>query len=110
MSYDISMYIDTGGHEPAFVCEIGNYTSNVAGMWYQALGYSLRDIHGKTGLEIRSDIVRAIDNIQNPDTRHEYRAMNPENGWGTVKGAQEYLQKILEACDKHPKATFSVYA
>ncbi len=108
MSYDISMWIDTGGPEPAYVCEIGNYTSNVSGMWWKALGYGLGDINGKTGAEVKDDIIRAIDNIQNPETRHEYRGMNPENGWGDVAGAQKYLQEVLKGCEMHPKATFRV--
>ena len=104
MSYDIYMnrVVQT------CVFEVGNMTSNVSGMWRKALGFGIHEIEGKTGAEVRPDIERAIKNITDPDTRHEYEAMNPKNGWGDVNSAEEYLRQVLEGCIEEPEAKFEV--
>lgn len=109
MSYDTWMTIDTGGPEPVIVEEIGNMTSNVSPMWTKALGFPLADMESWTGKEVLPHVERALANISNPETRHEYEAMNPENGWGDVAGAAKYLTKIRDACKMHPKATFRIW-
>lgn len=46
MSHDVDLYADLGGPELSFVEEVGNYTSNVSGMWQRALGRSLSAFNG----------------------------------------------------------------
>lgn len=119
MSYDTSMVIDTGGPEPAEVAEIGNMTSNVCGMWWLAIEgrpwtdadwgtwdtTGLAGCHGKTGAELIPVLEQAVSHIKHPDHAATYRAMTPENGWGSHFRAAEYLERILAACREHPKAT-----
>lgn len=104
MSYDAYLKIDTGGDEPATVCDIGNYTSNVSGMWRKALGKPLGEYDGVLAGDMIPDLERAVnDMIQNPQV---YLPMNPDNGWGNYGGAKQYLEDILAACREHPKAFF----
>ena len=108
MSYDCYMEIDTGGKHRATVCDIGNMTSNVSGMWAKALGFPLAEMEGWTGEKVGTHVRRACAAIANPDTRHEYEAMNPSNGWGSVQSAENYLHAILKGCNLHPKATLRI--
>lgn len=108
MSYDIWLDIDTGGPEPATVCEVGNYTSNVSDMWARALGYRLGDLHDRQCAECIDDLKRAVDHILDPANRADYEAMNPSNGWGSHEGAADYLVQLLNACRCHPKATVKI--
>lgn len=36
-----------------------------------------------------------------------FKALNPENGWGTYDGFVPWVQRYLEACLEHPDATVS---
>ncbi len=104
MSYDTYMMMDTGGETLATVCEIGNMTSNVSPMWTKALGFPLSDMEGWTGKECAPHLERALKVIGNPETRSDFEAMNPSNGWGNVGSAEEYLKDIFGVCKMHPKA------
>lgn len=104
MSYDTSLMIDTGGTEPAEIEDIGNMTSNVSCMWTKALGFPLTRLEGKLGDECIGPLEKAVSHIRHPDNAKDYQAMNPSNGWGNHDGAAEYLEDILAACRRHPKA------
>ena len=108
MSYDCYMTMDTGGDEPATVCEIGNMTSNVSGMWAKALGYPITDLHGKEGSYCAVELENAVHHMGDHRNQSMYEAMNPSNGWGNAMAAERYLWKILLACVRHPKARFEV--
>lgn len=104
MSYDVSLYVDTGaGH--TVDAAWWNMTSNVAPMW-RAAGLDLAEFDGKPATELVKPLRNAlVELIRNPDP---YRAMNPENGWGSYEGCVAFLQKILAGCDEHPFARVSV--
>lgn len=104
MSYDAWMQIDTGGSEKACVDDIGNMTSNVSPMWTKALGFRLRDLQDKLGADCVPHLLRAVQHIRAPENRADYEAMNPSNGWGNHAHATEFLEKLLSACERHPKA------
>lgn len=110
MSYDIclEMAVDTGNPEPhrIYPADIGNYTGNVSGMWDDALGYRLADLHGKTAGDHQADLQLAVDDMA--FRAGHYQAMNPANGWGSYEGALAYLTKLRDACMDHPKATIRV--
>lgn len=108
MSYDISLEIDTGGPEPATICDIGNYTSNVSAMWRRAIGMSLSQLHGMTCKDAETILGPAVAHISDPANAAEYMAMNPKNGWGDHHGAKCYLNDLLDGCRRHPKATISI--
>lgn len=109
MSYDIYLDIDTGAGEPQTVVEIGNYTSNAAPMWREALGgRRLRDYHGAPCSEAAGPLADAVKRMEaDPD---KYRGMNPPNGWGDYEGALRYLRTLAEACAEHSKCTIYVSA
>lgn len=108
MSYDIDLVIDTGAEEPATVCEVGNMTSNVSPMWGKALGHNLSDLDGRVAGGCVAALARAVSHMQDPANKAAYEAMNPLNGWGDRVGATRYLEDLLRACQKHPKATISI--
>lgn len=114
MSYDISVYVTKPGTEVGdaenglHVIEVGNYTSNVAPMWRDALGdVALGNLIDRDGRAATlAPLVRAgVERMEaDPD---RYRAMNPENNWGDYDGALAYLRNLAEACEAmapHPGA------
>lgn len=103
MSYWVYLTIDAGGDEDVTVSEAGNMTSNVAPMWTEALGFYLLDMEGWEGSKCIPHLERGIAKMADPETRHEYTAMNPENGWGSVETAEQYLKDVLAACREAPK-------
>lgn len=109
MSYDVYLMIDTGAPEDEWptAIEIGNYTSNVSGMWRKALGgISLREFHHVNAAEAAPKLAAAVTEMEaDPDA---YREMEPSNGWGDYEGALAYLRRLAEACAKHPKCKIEV--
>jgi len=107
VSYDISLHatVDLGGPEPHEFCatDIGNYTSNVSGMWTEALGHRLGDLKDKTAGDCIDALKQAVDAMEADPAK--YRAMNPANGWGDYEGALDYLRRLWVACASYPKAT-----
>ncbi len=110
MSYDVSLHttVDTGSPDALNVCvaDIGNYTSNVSGMWANALGHPLGDLHDRTAgdcIEALKDAVTVLE--ANPA---RFTEMEPDNGWGTYAGALDYLRRLRDACRVHPKAVIYV--
>jgi hypothetical protein len=108
MSYDIELQIDTGGEWPATIEDIGNMTSNVSPMWSKALGFPLADLHGRIAGTVLDDLRRAIQHINDPAHVEVYEALEPDNGWGSRKGAAQYLGKLLDACQRHPNCTIEI--
>lgn len=106
MSHDLYLLIDTGGEQLTCVSELGNYTSNVSGMWAEALGYRLAELDGRNAADAIPDLTRAVKRME--ADRATYEAMNPSNGWGSYAGALAYLRRLLEGCTDHPKAQISV--
>lgn len=107
MSYDIWLAVDTGGSELTNInCLSWNYTSNCGRMWRTA-GADLAEFHGKPAGECFPILVAAIQELKaNPD---KYRAMNPENGWGSYGGLLPALQELAVAFEHHPKAIVQVW-
>ncbi|MFE3583712.1 hypothetical protein [Streptomyces vinaceus] len=113
MSYDVSLYlhVDTGGpwapsSDEVCVANVGNYTSNVAPMWADALGHRLADLHDRNAGESLPALAAAVRKLRaNPD---RYRVMEPANGWGDYEGAVAYLAALCDACAVHPKAVIHI--
>lgn len=82
--------------------ESENYTYNVSSMWYKIFpdAKKMVDIDGITGAESLPKIQFAINTmINSPD---EFKALNPENGWGSYAGFIAYLGKLIEMASRHP--------
>ncbi len=105
MSYDIHLEIDTGGPEPAWVGRDWNYTSNCGPMWRSA-GADLAEFHGQFAGNVLHVLDKALAEMEaNPAT---YRAMDPENGWGSYDTLLPALRELREMFAAHPKATVRV--
>ena len=117
MSYNVYIEIDTGSPDGlTMVEEVGNYTSNVSGMWTHALTRTpldelrgrqrLRDLKGVNCADAIPCLTRAVEHMT--DHPEEYKSMEPDNGWGDYAGALAYLKALLDACRRHPKASIDV--
>ncbi len=104
MSYDVSLYMDTGAGNSA-ECGWWNMTSNVAPMWRRA-GADLSEFDGKNAFACVGTLNQAIQTMATRPT--EYEALNPENGWGDYEGCLKFLQAVRDACERHPLATVRV--
>lgn len=107
MSYDIYLEIDTGGESPATVYEVGNYTSNVSGMWTQALNdRALYEFDGMAATEAVPLLDAGIAAMEADPAG--FRELNPANGWGRYEGALDYLRRLRAGCVEHPKTVIRV--
>lgn len=112
MSYDVDLVMQTGPKMWATVAECGNMTWNVGGMYRLALPSTEDRAAGLPGLdglraEVASPLLRAASKAMAEDPER-FRALEPENGWGSYEGALRYLRGILAACEDHPWATVQV--
>jgi hypothetical protein len=104
MSYWVYLEISTGEGEPVDVFE-WNYTSNGARMWREA-GVDLRDLNGKNALHAMGPLAQAIGlMIEQPE---RFRALEPDNGWGSYDSLVPALQELLQAMARHHKTTVRV--
>lgn len=101
MSYDVWLtVIQNEAGDETTVIDVGNYTSNVADMWREALGgeRGLADVIEASPVahSLVAPLFNAVTAMEiDPET---YRAMNPDNGWGDYEGALDYLRRIADAC------------
>jgi hypothetical protein len=96
MSYDV--YVECGhcGQGPGHG---ENYTSNMASAWNIA-GAPLCDWDGRRAGDCVAELRAAIAVLVGE--RERFAQYEPENGWGSVSGAREFLQRILARCKEHP--------
>lgn len=109
MSYDVYLEVPTGSRAaggPAMTTVYDrNHTSNTANMWREA-GCDIAEFEGKGAVEFGAALERAISEISTK--RAYYRKFEPENGWGTVETTLDFLNDLLEACDRHNYAIIHV--
>lgn len=128
MSYDVELIIDTGAESLTTVVDVGNMTSNVADMWYLAMPYrpgmpgryngvgdpsnpeeARGGLTGLSGLLAGHAIAILQEGVDYMIAhRAELEAIEPENRWGSYASALAFLQKVLKACQEHPKCTLGV--
>lgn len=108
MSYDVYMTVEPGPGIFETRLEIGNMTSNVASMWRKASPGTdgLAGIHGKTGAQVAAQLRAGVTDMLKHQA--DYEPLAPANGWGSFGGALRYLERITEAAEAHPNATFEV--
>lgn len=112
MSLDFTLSIDVEVGAPE-LCRVylfdTNATHNLIPMWSKAGVYeALYRSAGRNAGDIIETLQAGLnDMIQNP---YDYRALNPENGWGTYEEAVIWLTDVLNACIRFPLATIHTYA
>lgn len=106
MSYDFKLEIDTGGEYPAPVTETRSPTYNLAEIFDKALGFSVRDLRGKSGAECAPLLDAAL--VRMKKSPAVYKKLNPSNGWGTYEDALSSFHWLHEVCLEHPKALVNV--
>lgn len=125
MSYDVSLLFDTGRGELCELVDVGNYTSNVGSMYRAAMPGpypgggkydGIKDLDGPcgglpgiSGLSCK-EAARVLSSGLAYMREHseDMRALNPSNGWGEFAGAVAFLERILDACNDHPRGVVAV--
>lgn len=109
MSYDVYLQIHTG-KEDHTVVDCGNYTGNVGNMYREA--FPANPMGQRPGIHyihsIKADMASGLLQMAISamvDSPAIYKAMNPDNGWGSYEGALQFLKDILQACEDHPACT-----
>lgn len=104
MSYDGWVELRLSEDDAASLEEIGNYTSNVAGMWSHALTdvqeepTFLRDTDGMGCAEAAVTFRLAVMVMIRDE--EQLRALEPGNGWGDYDGALRYLCRARDVCGR----------
>lgn len=107
MSYDISLMINTS-IEDKEVAEIGNYTYNCSKMFVIAseCDKSLGDLHEMSCKDAEAIVAKAVENMQKAPAK--YKAMNPENGWGSYETFLPFIEKLLREIRANPNGKIDV--
>lgn len=103
MSWDVSIEIDTGGKESALVEEVRNVTYNNSRI-FSELGVHPSQVSDPSCLVWIALLKNALKNSFDPVVEKKLDALSPENGWGGVKDSRDFLTRLLECCERHPKA------
>lgn len=106
MSYDFYLEVDSGGPEPATVADVGNMTSNVSGIWHEAMGIPMADLDGKEAWAIVDYFERGVRALRYEPEKFQH--LEPKNGWGSAESAKDMLWALVVACTAHPKATLRI--
>lgn len=122
MSWDFFMMADLGGPDLVYVEEFeAEQTYNVAPMYFEAFGDDLfgvrhegeqperlgiRGLNGKTGEAAKPLIELAIQRMTKDPAK--YRAMEPDNGWGSYEGAMKTLNTLNYWCCAAPRGIIKV--
>jgi hypothetical protein len=104
MSYDVYLEVDTGAGNYACIGD-WNMTSNVAPMWRKA-GADLAEMADMPAWRAADLLRGAVDMMRAYPA--DYEALNPANGWGDYEGCMGFLEVILRACERHPRAVLRV--
>lgn len=72
------------------------------------LSYSWRRLHGWYA----GAVIEILDNAHriamDPSREHEFRKMEPSNGWGSLETVREDFAALLAACKENPGAMIRV--
>lgn len=104
MSYDVTVSLDAGGHEPIWVGD-WNYTSNMACAW-RAAGAQIHEWDGKRAGDCAAQLADAIAVMVRDPAR--FRAFDAPNGWGSYETLVPSLRKLLRILRQAPDGVVSV--
>lgn len=110
MSLDVRLYCECGS--PCCEGELfsRNITHNLGQMASAAGIYEALWRPENLKINKASELVPLLETglallIKDPD---RFKALNPENGWGSYDGLCDFASAYLEACKEYPKAKVSV--
>jgi hypothetical protein len=113
MSYDVWLEADLGSGpigvgslDANHTCNTGNMIAVASGAAEYTEGTTPSGWNGKRAAEVAKICWEAIRELRaKPD---DYRKYEPENKWGTVETAIEFLEIVLTGCLRAPQATVRV--
>ena len=83
-----------------------NYTYNVAEMWYSCYpDKGIRKHYGLTGKQALPILRKLREYME--DNKTKLKKMEPDNGWGSYEGALVFVNKLIAASLRHPRAKWS---
>lgn len=109
LSYDIEMTVPPGPGIFETTLDLGNMTSNVAPLWRKACPDTdgLAGIDGKTGQDVAAHLRAGLEDMKAKEA--EYVPLVRGDGtWGDYATAAVYLERVTQAAETHPDATFKV--
>jgi hypothetical protein len=90
----------------------GNVTHNLAGMAKEAGLYEVLWRPDENAFKLAGDAITTLERglalLKAEPER--FKAMDPENGWGTYDGLVDFVTRVLEACIENPNAQIRVWA
>lgn len=86
---------------------VSSHTGNLSPMWRRAGVFTdgSRELQGKTTAELAPILLAGLVDAWTHE--HDYRALEPDNGWGDFDGFVEILTKFARLCHQHPTGTIS---
>lgn len=79
-----------------------NYTYNLGRFFTAYQVNPIKDLNGLTGRECAGRIDNALRRIEQDDQGVLADLYNPDNNWGSVAGAVNWLRDIRDYCHEHP--------
>jgi hypothetical protein len=69
----------------------------------------LRVLSGRRAADTVVMVELALARCASPDWRHKLLAIQPDNGWGTLDGAEEVLRGLIVAAKEHPDHLWKIH-
>lgn len=69
----------------------------------------LRVLSGRKAGETFKQLSAAVCAVSDPARTAEFRALEPDNGWGDLKGAREVLTRLRDAAEQYPHRVWEIH-
>ena len=69
----------------------------------------LRVLTGRKASDTIEMIENALKRMSDPLWHARFVALEPENGWGTLQGAREVMQRLLQAANEYPAHIWEIH-
>lgn len=102
MSYDVAVECKLRDYDEwVEVTESLNTTYNLSKMYSEACGSKPSEWHLKPVVEVLPDLISGLEQLRRRP--NYYARFVPENGWGTVGSAQDFLVRLIANCERYEK-------
>lgn len=65
-------------------------------------------LYGWSAIDAVPVLATAIYAANDPEREAEFRAMEPDNGWGSLESVRRVLGQLMSACQEHPECVIKV--